>query len=140
MARREGSHERSTFNLWTRLAAGCCPNELLEEAPRHSRRLRELLTGSAEGTPSSLEELVRMMIDQGAIETGEPWKVQRRTPPCDPGASTLTGVLQARLVGLPRRRSAHCSKPASVGFAVFWDQALAAIEAQRRATAALVQT
>ena len=76
-------------------------SELLKKLPEVPAALRELVTGGAEGNPFYMEELVKMLIDQGAIETGEAWKVNAerllltRVPP------TLTGVLQARLDGLP---------------------------------------
>src|SRR4029079_11453102 len=77
----------------------------LDEVPA---ALRVLLTGSAEGNPFYMEELVKMLIDDGVI-VAEPegWRVLpdkllvARVPP------TLTGVLQARLDALaPRERRA----------------------------------
>ena len=76
-----------------------------------------------------MEELVKMLIDQGAIRTGEPWSVDGdkllslKVPP------TLTGVLQARLDGLtPQERRAL--QLASVIGLKFWDAALAHVEPQ----------
>jgi len=90
--------------------------------------LREMLTAGAEGNPFYMEELVKMLIDDGVIVAdGEGWHVLDhklsglRVPP------TLTGVLQARLDALaaPERRALQ--QAAVVGH-VFWDQALAAID------------
>ena len=50
-------------------------SELLKKLPEVPAALRELVTGGAEGNPFYMEELVKMLIDQGAIETGEAWKV-----------------------------------------------------------------
>lgn len=70
--------------------------------------LRELVIAGAEGNPFYMEELVRMLIDDGAIVTGEErWRVvpERRLSAHVP--ATLTGVLQQASV---------------IGF-VFWDSA-----------------
>ena len=91
--------------------------------------LRAVITDGAEGNPFYMEELVKMLIDDGVIDVdAERWRVlpdrllAARVPP------TLTGVLQARLDALqPRERSA-LQQAAIVGH-VFWDQALAAIDA-----------
>jgi predicted ATPase len=60
--------------------------------------LRAVITGGAEGNPFYMEELVKMLIDDGVIEVEtENWRVlpdkllDARVP------TTLTGVLQARL-------------------------------------------
>ena len=104
-------------------------SELLKKLPEVPAALRELLTSSAEGNPFYMEELVKMLIDQGAIQTGEPWRVNAgrllitKVPP------TLTGVLQARLDGLPAPEKRALQQASVVG-AVFWDQALAAIDTQ----------
>ena len=129
----EGIHQRIDLaplgKDMSRLLAG----ELLKKLPEIPAALRELLTSSAEGNPFYMEELVKMLIDQGAIqtrsETGEAWKVNgerlllTRVPP------TLTGVLQARLDGLPAPEKRALQQASVVG-AVFWDRALAAIEVQ----------
>ena len=91
-------------------------------------RLIELIRRRAEGNPFYAEELVKMLLDQGVIESrdGE-WTlheerlVEDRLPP------TLTGVLQARLDALdPANR--HALQMASVIGNVFWDDALAALD------------
>lgn len=86
--------------------------------------LRDLVTSSAEGNPYFVEELIGMMIDDGAIVAeGEHWHVnaerlvQMRVP------STLAGVLQARLDALPLRELATLQHASVVGH-VFWDEAL----------------
>ena len=77
-------------------------SELLKKLPEVPVALRELVTGGAEGNPFYMEELVRMLIDQGAIEAGEEaWKVNAERLLLTKVPTTLTGVLQARLDGLP---------------------------------------
>ena len=57
-------------------------NELLKKLPQIPAALRELITGGAEGNPFFMEELVKMLVDEGAIETGpERWTWTRRATP-----------------------------------------------------------
>ena len=101
--------------------------ELLKKLPEVPVALRELVTGGAEGNPFYMEELIKMLIDQGAIETGEIWKVNAerllltRVPP------TLTGVLQARLDSLPPPERLTLQQASIIG-PVFWDRALIALD------------
>ena len=104
-------------------------DELLKKLPQVPAALRELVTGGAAGNPFYMEELVKMLIDQGAIRTGERWSVDGdkllalKVPP------TLAGVLQARLDALtPQERRAL--QLASVIGVKFWDAALAHVEPQ----------
>ena len=76
-----------------------------------------------------MEELVKMLVDEGAISiAGEHWTVHAdkllatRVPP------TLTGVLQARLDSIRPDEKLALQRAAVIGY-VFWDQALAAIDA-----------
>ncbi|HEY2558604.1 MAG TPA: tetratricopeptide repeat protein [Caldimonas sp.] len=91
--------------------------------------LRAVITDGAEGNPFYMEELVKMLIDDGVIEVdAERWhvlpdKLLRVHVP-----TTLTGVLQARLDALGEREKSALQQAAVVGH-VFWDQALAAIDA-----------
>jgi predicted ATPase len=65
----------------SRMLAG----ELLKKLPDVPAALRELVIGGAEGNPFYMEELVKMLIDRGAIETGDTWTVERRAVAADPG-------------------------------------------------------
>jgi predicted ATPase/class 3 adenylate cyclase len=91
--------------------------------------LRELITGGAEGNPFYMEELLRMLIDDGAIRTGaERWELVPEKLLAAHVPPTLTGVLQARLDGLPPDEKRALQQASVVGF-VFWDRALGAIDA-----------
>ena len=101
---------------------------LLERIADVPESLRALLIAGAEGNPFYMEELVKMLIDDGVIAVEpEGWRVLgdkllvSRVPP------TLTGVLQARLDALPQRERSALQMAAVVGH-VFWDRALAAID------------
>jgi len=100
---------------------------LLQRVAEVPAALRELLTGGAEGNPFYMEELVKMLIDDGVIVAdSDAWHIPpdkllaAKVPP------TLTGVLQARLDALAPRERLALQQAAVVGH-VFWDQALAAI-------------
>jgi predicted ATPase len=95
--------------------------------------LRDLLTRSAEGNPFYMEELVKMLIDQGAIEARWAAKPLGACTPSacsrDPGAAHA----DRRAAGAAGRAAAGreaALQQASVVGTVFWDQALAAVEAR----------
>ncbi|HEX9856543.1 MAG TPA: adenylate/guanylate cyclase domain-containing protein [Acidimicrobiia bacterium] len=86
--------------------------------------LRTLIAERSEGNPFFLEELVKMLIDDGVVETGGgSWTVrlERLTPDAVPG--TLTGVLQARVDSL-NRAERHAVQRASIVGRVFWEPAV----------------
>jgi class 3 adenylate cyclase/tetratricopeptide (TPR) repeat protein len=86
--------------------------------------LRDLIVNSADGNPFYVEELIKMLIDDGVIVKGtEQWWIEDerltdlRIPP------TLTGVLQARLDALPPSERTLLQRASVVG-RIFWDQAI----------------
>jgi class 3 adenylate cyclase/tetratricopeptide (TPR) repeat protein len=90
--------------------------------------LRAVITDGAEGNPFYMEELVKMLIDDGVIEIGtEHWHVHADKFLSARVPTTLTGVLQARLDALGARERLALQHASVVGH-VFWDQALAAID------------
>lgn len=125
----EGIHQRIDLQPLNKGDSRELANELLKKLLEVPAALRELLTSSAEGNPFYMEELLKMLIDQGAIQTGEAWTVNAQQLLVTKVPPTLTGVLQARLDGLPAAEKRALQQASVVG-AVFWDQALAAVEAQ----------
>jgi predicted ATPase/class 3 adenylate cyclase len=127
----EGVHQRIDLAPLGTGHARELAHELLKALPRAPSALSELLTRSAEGNPFYMEELLKMLIERGAIDTrvesGEPWKLNAERLLATQVPPTLNGVLQARLDGLPPREK-HALQQASVVGAVFWDQALAAVD------------
>lgn len=86
-----------------------------------------LLVERAAGNPFFLEELVKMLIDRGAIDcSARPWSLRGERLALDAVPLTLAGVLQARLDSLPGAERAALQDASVVG-PVFWDQALAAV-------------
>jgi tetratricopeptide (TPR) repeat protein len=78
-----------------------------------------------------MEELVKMLVDQGAIDTGgsegAAWKLDATRLVATRLPTTLTGIVQARLDELePGERLAL--QQASVIGTVFWDRTLAALD------------
>src|SRR5687767_6474205 len=87
----------------------------------------ETVAKNAEGNPFYLEELIKVLIEDGVIVKGDDiWQIvphrimQLRVP------ATLTGVLQARLDRLPSRENEVLERAAVIG-RTFWDTAVAAI-------------
>ncbi len=75
-----------------------------------------------------MEELIKMLVDEGAIVTGgERWTLVPEKLQATRVPQTLTGVLQARLDSLKPPEKQALQQASVVGF-VFWDQALAAID------------
>jgi predicted ATPase len=101
------------------------------------QELVETIAKNAEGNPFYLEELIKVLIEDGVIVKGEEvWQIiphrltQLRVP------ATLTGVLQARLDRLPSTENEVLERAAVIG-RTFWD---AAVEAMRGSESARALT
>ena len=131
----------SNFPLSTMIAIGNldldASRELVSEILRNvsdlPEDLVETVAKNAEGNPFYLEELIKVLIEDGVIVKGEDdWQIvphrvtQLRVP------ATLTGVLQARLDRLPSRENEVLERAAVIG-RTFWDTAVAAIHTQEPA-------
>ena len=105
-------------------------DEILRLADRVPDRLRDLVVAAAEGNPFYIEELVKMLIEQGVIVRGQgsdgQWRVVEEKVGFVRVPATLTALLQARLDGLPREERDVLQRAAIVG-RVFWDDAVAAL-------------
>ena len=103
-------------------------HEVLQRVASLPEELVELVVDRAEGNAFYVEELVKMLIDDGVIDASvdDVWQValDRLHPSAIP--PTLTGVLQARLDALAtdERRALQC---ASIVGRVFWDAAVASL-------------
>jgi class 3 adenylate cyclase/predicted ATPase len=103
--------------------------EVLQRVQDVPEALSDLVVSNAEGNPFYVEELVKMLVEDEVIVRGDPhWRVETSrledviVPP------TLTGVLQARLDGLPAEER-KALQGASVIGRVFWDRVLEHINA-----------
>jgi predicted ATPase len=123
---REAAHARVELEPLDKRASRELAGVLLQRLASVPAALRDLLISGAEGNPYYMEELVRMLIDDGAILTAsEPWQVVPERLLSVNVPSTLTGVLQARLDSLPPEERHTLQLAAVVGF-VLWEQALRA--------------
>jgi len=100
-------------------------HEILRKLSEVPQVLVDMLTARAEGNPFYMEELVKMLIEDGVILTRtDPWRVipeklvALQVPP------TLTGILQARLDRLPPEEREALQQAAVIG-RIFWDKAVA---------------
>ena len=128
-------HRRIELHPLDKTGSRMLANELLKRLPEVPAALRELVIGGAEGNPFYMEELVKMLIDQGAIdtamsETGQ-WALHADKLLATQVPGTLTGVLQARLDGLPAPEKVALQEASVIG-QVFWDQALFALDARAK--------
>ena len=120
-------HHRSELSALSEAPAVALADALLCKLPEVPATLRDLVTRSAEGNPFYMEELVNMLIDQGAIVTGTgTWQLLPDRLSALKVPTTLTGVLQARLDALPADELKALQLAAVVGH-VFWDDALTAL-------------
>lgn len=89
--------------------------------------LRTRLLEYAGGNPYYLEELVMMSIDDGVIVADGPvWSVHPDRLAAFKVPTTLTGVIRARLEGLPALEHEALQQASVVG-RIFWDAAVARI-------------
>lgn len=98
--------------------------DILRKLPEIPTDLADLIVETAEGNPYYVEELVKILIEDGVIVTGaDKWQLQQarfrelRLPP------TLTGVLQARLDRLSAPERITLQRAAVIG-RVFWNDAV----------------
>ena len=98
--------------------------EILQNVAEIPERLFELVAERAEGNPFYMEEMVKMLIDDGVIvPDAAGWRVEMNQ--LDEGhiPGTLTGVLQARLDRLAADERVTLQRASVVG-RVFWDTAV----------------
>lgn len=101
---------------------------LLHRLPSVPAALSELLTGRADGNPLFMEELVKMLVDQGALlRDGEHWSLNPDRLLATAVPPTLTGILQARLDGLPATERLALQQASVIGL-VFWEPTLQALD------------
>jgi ABC-type oligopeptide transport system substrate-binding subunit/class 3 adenylate cyclase len=103
--------------------------EILQKADEIPDRLCEMVVEGAEGNPFYVEELIKMLIDDGVIrDEGEHWQIELERLKQAHVPTTLTGVIQARLDSLPAEERAILQRASVVG-RQFWDMALSELVA-----------
>ncbi|MCG6871978.1 MAG: hypothetical protein LJE84_06770, partial [Gammaproteobacteria bacterium] len=122
-------HARIALDPLSRLDTRRLIREILKKVSEIPTDLRDLIADRAEGNPFYVEELIKALIDDGVIVKGkEEWTVAGERLANVRVPSTLTGVLQARLDGLPAAHRALLQRASVVG-RVFWDTAAVALSA-----------
>jgi class 3 adenylate cyclase/tetratricopeptide (TPR) repeat protein len=114
-------HRRLELEPLSRHESGQLVAEILHKVEHVPKRLQELVVMGAEGNPFYIEELVKMLVENGVIITGEErWLVEPDRLAEVEVPDTLTGVLQARLEGLPQDERNTLQQASVVGH-IFWD-------------------
>jgi len=118
-------HTQINLKPLSRRASRALVGEILRKVEDIPIELRNLLVEEAEGSPFYIEELIKMLIEDGVIvQEGEKWRVElerladARVPP------TLAGILHARLDSLPGEEKAILQKASVVG-RLFWEAVVA---------------
>lgn len=105
--------------------------EIMQRVEHVPDALVDVIVDRAEGNPFYVEELVKVLIDDGVIETpddGAAWRVVTERVGEVTLPSTLSGVMQARLDGLSEPERVTLQHASVVG-RIFWDDAVAALDA-----------
>jgi ABC-type oligopeptide transport system substrate-binding subunit/class 3 adenylate cyclase len=123
-------HTRINIKPLSRRNSRALVREILQKVEAVPTELRDLIVEGAEGNPFYVEELIKMLIEDGVIIYGERhWQIEMdrlagvHVPP------TLTGVLQARLDSLPSDEKILLQRAAVVG-RLFWDAAVVELQAK----------
>ena len=114
-------HRRLELQPLTKHDSSQLVNEILQKVDQIPVSLQDLVVKGAEGNPFYIEELVKMLIEDGVIITGEEqWQVKPERLAEIDVPDTLTGVPQARLEGLPQEERKTLQQASVVGH-IFWD-------------------
>jgi predicted ATPase len=103
--------------------------EILSKVADLPEALCEMVVQNADGNPFYVEELIKVLLDDGVILRGENcWQVEMERLQRTHIPTTLTELLQARLDSLPPAE-AELLQHASIFGRVFWDAALEKLHA-----------
>nr|MCU0514802.1 protein kinase [Anaerolineae bacterium] len=124
-------HHRIDLKPLSKLDTRRLVREVLQKVDDIPAEIRDLIVERADGNPFYIEELVKILIEDGVIVKGETedanWRVlperlsDLRVPP------TLTGVLQARLDTLEPAARLLLGRASVIG-RIFWVSAVQALE------------
>jgi ABC-type oligopeptide transport system substrate-binding subunit/class 3 adenylate cyclase len=99
-------------------------DEILQMMETVPGLLRDMVVRNAEGNPFFVEELIKMLIEDGLIIKAEDeWQLDLSRLTQTHVPSTLTGVVQARLDRLPLEERTVLQQASVVG-RLFWDRAV----------------
>ncbi len=124
-------HRALQLEPLTRQDSRILVREILRQVSELPDTLSDLVVRHAEGNPFFLEELIKMLIEDGVIVKEESrWRVAVSQMTTVRVPQTLTGVLQARMDGLPLLERQTLQEASVVGQR-FWDGTLAYINDPR---------
>lgn len=96
-------------------------DDILSKVEALPESLRDMVVSGSEGNPFYVEELIRMLMEDGVIDrSGERWRVNAERLAEAKVPATLVGVLQARLDSLAAAEK-EVLQCASVIGRIFWD-------------------
>jgi len=102
--------------------------EILQKVAYLPQVLVELVANRAEGNPYYIEEMIKVLLEDGVIlKTDEQWLVQPARLAGVRIPLTLTGVIQSRLDALPSAEREVLQRASILG-RLFWDEAVAALQ------------
>jgi serine/threonine protein kinase/tetratricopeptide (TPR) repeat protein len=128
-------HERIQLEPLSQLSSRRLVRELLKKMPEVPTALRDLIVDRADGNPFYIEELIKTLIDDGVIVKGDDkWSVDQSRLSNVRIPTTLTGVLQSRLDGLPLPLQQLLQR-VSVAGRTFWDELAVALSKEAGLTA-----
>ena len=133
----EGQEFHTQINLkpLSRRASRALVGEILQKAESVPIELRDLIVEGAEGNPFYVEELIKVLIEDGVIVHGEDyWRVELERLAEMHVPLTLTGILQARLDSLPRGEKAVLQRASVVG-RLFWGAIVADLTSNKEEAA-----
>jgi class 3 adenylate cyclase/tetratricopeptide (TPR) repeat protein len=117
-------HQRLDLGPLSRQDSRALVEQILHKVEHLPEHLVGLVVAAAEGNPFYIEELIKMLIEEGTIQTQEMvWQVELerlgeiRVPP------TLMGVLQARFDSLSAEERSYLQRGSVIG-RIFWDKAV----------------
>lgn len=104
--------------------------EILRRVPNLPAQLPDLVAGRSEGNPFYIEELVRLLIEDGVVVPGEKnWTIHLDRLSAAQIPTTLTGLMQASLDSLEPQEREVLQRAAVLG-RVFWDRAVAYLQSE----------
>jgi predicted ATPase len=99
-------------------------SELLQQADKVPLRLSDMIVNGAAGNPSHLEELVKILIQEGVIDTsGSRWYVRMANLTDLPTTLALPKLISSQLERLPAATCRVAQRAAVMG-PFFWDMVL----------------
>jgi ABC-type oligopeptide transport system substrate-binding subunit/class 3 adenylate cyclase len=123
----EGQKAHSTLEIraLSRRKSRALVDEILRKAEKVPDKIRNMIVDVAEGNPFYVEELIKMLIDDGVIQEHDGrWWIELERLDDIRIPNTLAGVIQARLDSLPVNERAVLQRASVVG-RLFWDMAVA---------------